>query len=336
MNQEVQSITWESTKQELNVCRAPNGQIDFDRFRRDRLEAVERYTHIPLVIYATDFLNALKVRACQGQVDIDLTDLQGFDEVTKDLPNGPLDIILHSPGGSPEAAESIVQVIRSRFGPIRIIIPVAAKSAAAMIALSGNQILMPSSAELGPIDPQFRLADGAGGVVLTPAQVLIDQFQQAQREISQNQNLAAAWAPVLQRYGVGLFQMSLNAIQLSKDLVRRWMETYMLTGQPNAVTIAAQLVDFLADHNAFRSHSRRVSLDELRNRGVTALDIRTHDPQLWECVEVAWYAIQHTFEGTGAFKLFENSRRRTFVRIIQPVVLQVPGAAGPARPPVGP
>jgi hypothetical protein len=335
MSPETHAITWQSTNEELNVCRQPNGQIDYDRYRRDKLEAVERHTGIPLVIYATDFLNAQKVRACQGQVDIDLTDLQGFDEVTKDLPSGPLDILLHSPGGSPEAAESIVQVIRSRFGPIRFIIPVAAKSAATMIALSGNQILMPSSAELGPIDPQFRLADGAGGVVLTPAQVLIDQFQQAQREISQNQNLAVAWAPVLQRYGVGLFQMSLNAIQLSKELVCRWMETYMLAGQPNAATIAAQLVDYLADHNAFRSHSRRVNLEELRSRGVVALDIRTHDPQLWQRVEEAWYGIQHTFEGTGAFKLFENSRRRSFVRLIQ-IVVQVPGPVAPGRPPVGP
>ncbi len=179
------------------------------------------------MVYATDFLNERKVRDCQGQVDIDLTDLQGFDEVTKDLPAGPLDVLIHSPGGSPEAAESIVKLLRQRFDPIRFIVPVVAKSAATMLALSGNEILMPASAELGPIDPQFRLSDGAGGVVLTPAQVLIDQFRQAQTEISKDQSLAAAWAPVLQRYGVGLFQMSLNAIQLSKDLVRQWMGAYM-------------------------------------------------------------------------------------------------------------
>jgi len=159
MTEQQHAITWESTKQELNICRAPNGQIDYDKYRRDKLEAVERHTKIPLVIYVTDFLNAEKVRACGGQVSIDLTDLQGFDEVTKDLPDGPLDILLHSPGGSAEAAESIVQVIRSHFNPIRFMIPVVAKSAATMIALSGNEILMPASAELGPIDPQFLLSE---------------------------------------------------------------------------------------------------------------------------------------------------------------------------------
>lgn len=333
MSTDSRALTWQSTKEDLNVCRHANGQIDFDRYRRDRLEAVERHTGIPLVVYATDFLDAQKVKACQGQVDIELTDLQGFDEVTKDLPSGPLDIMLHSPGGSPEAAESIVQVIRGRFGPVRFFIPVVAKSAATMIALSGNEILMPPSAELGPIDPQFRLSDGAGGVVLTPAQVLIDQFRQAQQEITNNAAVAPAWVPVLQRYGVGLFQMSLNAIALSKDLVRQWLVAYMLQGDPNAGVIADQVVDYLADHNAFKSHGRRVSLDMLRAKGVKASDIRKIDAELWRRIEEAWYAIQHTFEATGAFKLFENSRRRCFVRVIQ-VVVQV---GAPVRgTPVGP
>lgn len=325
------AITWQSTKEELNVCRQKNGQIDYDKYRRSKLEAVERHTSIPLVAYATDFLNADKVRACQGQVNIDLTDLQGFQEVTRDLPDGPLDVLLHSPGGSAEAGESIVKVIRLRFSPVRFIIPVTAKSAATMLALSGDEILMPPSAELGPIDPQFRLADGAGGFVMTPAQVLIDQFQQAQAEISNNPSLAAAWAPILHRYGVGLYQKSLNAIDLSKTLVKQYMTAYMLRGRPDADQVASRVVDYLADHNAFKSHARRVDLAELKARSVVANDIRTADPVLWQRTEEAWYAIEHTFEGTGVFKLFENSRGRGFFRMVQ-VMVQVTGQPRPMVP----
>ena len=271
----INAITWESTKEELNVCRHRNGSIDYDKYRKSKLDAVEKHTHIPLVIYATDFLNADTVRACQGQVDIELTDLQGFQEVTRDLPDGPLDVLLHSPGGSPEAGESIVKVIRQRFTPVRFFVPVTAKSAATMLALSGDEILMPPSAELGPIDPQFRLADSAGGVVMTPAQVLIDQFKQAQAEITEKQALAAAWAPILQRYGVGLYQRSLNAIDLSKSLVKQYMTAYMLKGRADADEVASRVVDYLADHNAFKSHARRVDLADLQARGVVAKDIRT-------------------------------------------------------------
>jgi hypothetical protein len=325
------SITWQSTKEELNVCRQRNGQIDYDKYRRSKLDAVEQHTHIPLVVYATDFLNASKVRACQGQVDIDLTDIQGFQEVTSALPDGPLDVLLHSPGGSPEAGESIVKVIRQRFSPVRFIVPVTAKSAATMLALSGDEILMPPSAELGPIDPQFRLADGAGGITMTPAQVLIDQFRQAQAEIVANQAVAAAWAPILQRYGVGLYQRSLNAIELSKSLVKQYMTDYMLKGQADAAQVASRVVDFLADHNAFKSHARRVDLADLQARGVHAKDIRIVDPILWQKAEEAWYAVEHTFEGTGVFKLFENSHGRGFLRMIQ-VIAPIGGKDGPEGP----
>lgn len=166
---------------------------------------------------------------------------------------------------------------------------------------------------------------------MTPAQVLIDQFRQAQAEIVSNQSLAAAWAPILQRYGVGLYQKSLNAIDLSKNLVKQYMIAYMFKGRADADQVSSRVVDFLADHNAFKSHARRVDLSELQTRDVIAKDIRTVDPVLWQRVEEAWYAIEHTFEGTGVFKLFENSRGRGFFRMVQ-VMVQVAGQPRPMAP----
>jgi ClpP class serine protease len=48
--------------------------------------------------------------------------------------NSNLDIIIHSPGGSLEAAEQIVNYLRAKQGHIRAIIPQNAMSAATMIA----------------------------------------------------------------------------------------------------------------------------------------------------------------------------------------------------------
>jgi len=134
--------------------------------------------------------------------------------------------------------------------------------------------------------------------------------------------------------------MSLNAIQLSKDLVRKWLEIYMFAGTPNPGNMAQQVVDYLGDHNQFKSHGRRVSLADLQGKGIDAHDIRTYDPVLWQRIECAWYAIQHTFEGTGLFKLFENSRRKCLARVVQviaqPVVMAKPPAGIPSAIPAGP
>jgi membrane-bound ClpP family serine protease len=85
--------------------------------------------------------------------------------------------MLYSPGGLPDAADSLVQILRSKFDYIRFIIPGVAKSAATMVALSGHELMMEHNAELGPIDPQFRFVKADGTPVVAPAQAIIDQFE---------------------------------------------------------------------------------------------------------------------------------------------------------------
>lgn len=68
-----------------------------------------------------------------------------------------LDLILHTPGGSPMAAEAIVKYLRSKFGKdIRVIVPQLAMSAGTMIACSAKEIVMGKQSSLGPIDPQLN------------------------------------------------------------------------------------------------------------------------------------------------------------------------------------
>jgi len=319
-NPTAKQITWQSVKEELNVSRTQAGAIDFDGYRKDKLRVIERHTKRPLLVYAVDFLNQQKVNACKGDVSIDLSDLQGFREILKNIKSKKVDILLHSPGGSPDAAESVVQVIRDNFKEVRFFIPLAAKSAATMIALSGDEILMPAAAELGPIDPQFSIPDGAGGRLLTPAQALIDQFERAKMDIQDDQRLALVWAPILQIYSPGLYQLCINAITRSKELVKEWLENFMFKKTANKSQLAQNVVDYLGDHNNFKSHGKRVPLSKLQELKIVAKDIRKEDATLWNLVEEAWYAIEHTFGNTGAYKLFENSKGVTLVKIVQTVI----------------
>ncbi len=91
---------------------------------------------------------------------VTIMDKDGFDEITRNIPKGDksLDVFLHNPGGSAEATESIVELLRARFSNIHFIVPNIAKSAATMMAMSGDQILMDERSELGPIDPQLIIS----------------------------------------------------------------------------------------------------------------------------------------------------------------------------------
>ena len=73
-----------------------------------------------------------------------------------------LDLILHSPGGSLEAAEQIVTYLRSKYDNIRAIVPQNAMSAATMIACACDEIMMGKHSALGPIDPQITVPTQVG------------------------------------------------------------------------------------------------------------------------------------------------------------------------------
>lgn len=140
---------WDQLKREVlagSSPTAPGG--DFDGPRRKRLRAVSDITGRPLIIYVADFLNKGKVQAVRGDVLIDLEDIEGFKETMETIAGRVVDVLVQSPGGSAEAAESIVELLRTRFQEVRFLIPGVAKSAATMLVMSGDILLLDNSSEL--------------------------------------------------------------------------------------------------------------------------------------------------------------------------------------------
>jgi ClpP class serine protease len=165
--------TWNSVRLEIKRLRDDGQKTAADVVRREKISEVEKLTKRPLVIYASDFTEEEKAARIGAGLSIDLNDKTGFTQALSDIPPGPLDILLHSPGGSPTATESLVHLIRGSYSPVRFIIPHTIKSAATMFALSGDEIIVSEQAEFGPIDPQLRFPH-EGRVVSVPAQAAID------------------------------------------------------------------------------------------------------------------------------------------------------------------
>ena len=298
--------SWNSIATEIDSL----NRIDScDIVRRQKMKDVVAITHRPLVIYATDFIapNPIKAQFAGNLMIISLADKDGFDEVTRNLPrNTPIDILLHSPGGSAEATESIVGLLRDRFSHIRFIIPNVAKSAATMLALSGEQLLMDERSELGPTDPQMLLTTQDGRVIAAPAQAIKDQFKTAQDEINADPRNLPSWVPILGMYGPALLAQCDNQLALAQGLVSEWLEQYMFAGDMQAKQKAEKIAKHLANHNNFRSHARRVGIAELQSLDVNILDMRTV-PDLHDAVRDLYTAITLTFAKTNAYKLVENS-----------------------------
>jgi Serine dehydrogenase proteinase len=265
-------------------------------------------------------------------MSISLADKDGFDEVTRTLPkDSKLDILLHSPGGSAEATESIVALLRARFSHIRFIIPDIAKSAATMLAMSGEQLVMDERSELGPTDPQMIFTQ-EGRVIVAPAQAIKDQFKTAQDEINADPKKLPSWVPILGWYGPALLAQCDNQLALAEELVSKWLEQYMFAGDPQAQHKAKQVAEHLADHNKFRSHGRRVGMDDLNALGANILDMRT-EPNLHNAVRELYTAITLTFNKTVAYKIVENSDGEALIGMLNINLQQQPPQDIPPTPP---
>lgn len=67
-----------------------------------------------------------------------------------------VDFILNSPGGDPDAAYKIISILKNRFEKVNVVVPLWAKSAATLLSLGADELIMDEMGELGPLDPQIR------------------------------------------------------------------------------------------------------------------------------------------------------------------------------------
>jgi hypothetical protein len=168
----------------------PSGKAAWAKFLFPKIKAVSDYTAWPFVIYATACTSSAK-QVPPGGLQIDISDKLGFEEMTQTIKGEKLDLLIHSPGGSPEAAEGIVEGIRAKFSHVRVLVPSYAKSAATMMAMASNEIILAANAELGPIDPQMQTANG-----YSPAEAIKDQFLKASEEIKNDPKKLSVWIPI--------------------------------------------------------------------------------------------------------------------------------------------
>ena len=279
----------------------------FDQYRRAKIAAVEQVTKRPLIVYASACTSPKPV--APQLLMLDFTDKIGFKTVTDSIDPPQLDVLVHSPGGYSEATESIVQQLRGKYNDLRFIVPSFAKSAATMLVMSGNEILLDRDAELGPIDPQMRTPNGG----TSPAVAIIELFERAQKELAQDPGKLASWMPILSQLGPSLLVDCDHAIELSSTLVKDWLKKYMFSGDPEGEQKATKISKFLGDHTYFKSHGRAVKIPDLAQLGAKVTDLRSN-PALYQAVDELYCCLDIFLGNSPVYKMFENSTGGALIR----------------------
>jgi hypothetical protein len=282
-----------------------------------KVELLTEYTKRPLLIYGSACTSSGK-NLTTSHLAIGPDDKIGFHESIAKLSAPTLDVIIHSPGGLVESAETIIEEVRRKFDDVRFIVPSYAKSAATMMVMSANEIILDEDAELGPIDPQMPTANG-----YVAAEAIKEQFEKASKEILGDQNKLSIWIPILQPMGPALLVQCDHAINLSKQLVTEWLTRYMFKGQADGPQKAARVASYLGSHANFESHSRRVKLEHLRDPafGLKLTNLRDNK-ELYRKVWAVYSVMDVAFANEPIYKMFYNSDGDAMVRLTQDVALQ--------------
>ena len=276
--------------------------------QRAALEAVaQRRGDRNVVLYASAFLQKPQL---PGQT-IQLTheELNGFMSVIYGMNwNKGLSLILHTPGGVTNAAETIVAYLWSKFSDLEVIVPTFAMSAGTMISLAANRIVMGRQSQLGPIDPQMPM----GGRFIS-ARAVVDQFERAKTEVLSNRDLAHVWAPVLQSLGPALLQEAQYALDYGERMVAKWLGARMFAGSKGATARAKKTAAYFNDAGQHKSHGRRIDRDEARAQQVVIEDLEADQP-LQEAVLSAYHLATIAFEKTPATKVLLSHHGRTWIK----------------------
>lgn len=299
--------TWDEVLREIREIKELNST---DIVRRKYIKKLAEKTGRNVIVYYSGFLNN------SGSIEtiISDTDKNGFMNAINGLDRSKgLDLILHTPGGNLAAAESLVDYLRLMFGKdIRAIIPQISMSAGTMIACSCKSIVMGKQSNLGPIDPQVRGLS---------AYEVIEEFKRAIEMVSKDPKQIPIWQTIIGKYNPTFIGECEKSIQWSEELAKQWLKGNMFAGNPNCEKIVSDIVTYLLDHYATKTHSRHISIDDCEKIGLK-IERMEEDGELQDAILSIHHACMITLTSTLAIKIFENNNGHAMI-INKPIPMEL-------------
>lgn len=208
----------------------------------------------------------------------------------------PLTLLLNSPGGGIDSAEKMIYLLRqvstSSPGALDVVIPDFGKSAATLMALGGDRIVMSDFSELGPIDPQINQIS-----VFTHL-LAYEEAEKRCEEHPGNPVFADAFAnfdPVL-----------IATMRQAASRARNCAENLLKRPGINYTAVAAALMDI----RRFPSHSQMIDWRTARSIGLEQVEYLDRRSDLWT---MYWRLYRRLAAVSGDNRRVFESARQTII-----------------------
>lgn len=229
-----------------------------------------------------------------ARASMDSNDIPSFETILNSVSDAQqINLLLHSPGGDATIVEKMVDMCRSHlsgdYRQFRVIVPNIAKSAATVLALGADKILMGYCSELGPIDPQVQIAV-SGVIQWVSALAFVESRDQLMKQVAEATESGKPTAGFLQQLAglnIPFTHEMENWIGFAKKTAATLLDKYMLISKfPEAqarVKKANDIAEKLLSKQLFPVHGQFID-------GATAqkldleIEVLDRNDKLWELV----------------------------------------------------
>lgn len=228
-----------------------------------------------------------------------------------------IDIYLESPGGKGETAKELADLFHSCAKEVNFVIAGEAKSAATILALSGNNISMTRTGSLGPIDAQVTI----GNRTISSFDYM-EWITNKRDEAEEKGKLNPVDIGIISQIIPGELLHVHNALEFGKDLVKKWLPEYKFKNwkvtETRKIPVkpeykqnrASEVADELVNRKRWRLHQASIKINDLTD--LLKIEEIDKDPKLSDIV----YRIQTVCRMicllTPSYKIFATESHKIF------------------------
>ncbi|HBP63155.1 MAG TPA: peptidase [Desulfosporosinus sp.] len=199
-----------------------------------------------------------------------------------------IDLILHSYGGAVDTPYKVVTLIREFCEEFAVIVPFVAKSAASMLVLGSDEVVMGPISELGPIDPLVK--HPVYKDTLVPVQAVwhcLDYLQRSIVNSSDPEVTSLLVSPLLDKLDPLLIGDYEKTIKASRQYAERLLSRYMLKDDPERVLKVTWALT-----EGYFSHGYPIGRREAKDLG---LKVTEAQGELWDVIWDLYLAYEELF-----------------------------------------
>lgn len=274
----------------------------------------------PLIVYVTSTREG-SFGGISADVVPEIQDqLQALPKKTK-----ALDLLLVSSGGDPTVAWRVVSLIRERVEKFSVLVPQAAFSAATLIVLGADEVVMHPNGNLGPTDPQITKAGKQPSETVRFGSEDLSAFLKFAKEtvgLKEQPLIAQVFQRFCDEVGAVGVGVAARGALLSLALGEKLLQLHM-KGDGKAKAIAEKLT------KDFFHHGYPVNRSEATEIG---LNVAKKDPDVEDLMWQIWTRTVRGCAGSGDSIPNDSRRRRKRAARLTVVAERAYLCESPARP----